>query len=142
MKIDGLPVENGKGILTLHINNRDAKLGKGNDPGGCAAARCAIREKLCDECLVHISVTFLKKGKVWYRYATPESLQREMIALDRDGKFIPGDHTLRPMSPGYVARHGSRQGSSTNDSNKRGAGKKRRHYTVTKGVREFHGSKA
>ena len=115
MEIDGLPVRNGAKKYILHINEADIRLGKGLDPGGCAAARAAIREGYCDFARIHVSVTYMRKKewKYWVRLETPESLQRELIALDRNGEFVEGEHILRPVRQSHREREGMRQGSST-----------------------------
>jgi hypothetical protein len=136
MEIDGLPVKNGTKKVTLHINQSDVRDGKGLDPGGCAAARCAIREGF-SQARVHVHVTYLRKEgwKYWLRLETPESLQRELISLDRNGEFIPGDHVLRPPRPSKAT--GKRQGSNVPDKPRKLRKKRPRPYHVTKKVREF-----
>jgi hypothetical protein len=140
MEIAGLPVRNGMKQIKLNITKDDVKKGKGLDPGACAAAVCLIREGYADYARVHISVTYFRKSdwKYWYRLETPESLQRELISLDRNGEFVPSEHILRPIRPSHQSS-GHRQGGPTvSGQTKTKLNKKRpRPYHVTKKVREF-----
>jgi hypothetical protein len=42
---------------------------------------------------------YLIKGKKATRYILPASTQKEIIAFDRGGKFMPGTYTLQAPSP-------------------------------------------
>lgn len=100
MEINGKPVLNGKKRWMLSIDQVDIKGGRNKDPGGCAAARAILREhKEIKSVRVHIGRIFVEHEKHWERFQTPESLRSEVVAFDRGGSFMPGTHTIRPLSP-------------------------------------------
>jgi hypothetical protein len=137
MKINGLKVADARGSVSLHITPQDIAKGNTKDPGGCAAARCIMREvPECVEARVHLGRTYIKTKDKWLRYQTPESLRSEIIAFDRGGQFEPGVYVLRPMAP--ANRLGKQQGSKKNQTNpkrERNTRKRRVNHTVT-GVRQ------
>jgi hypothetical protein len=115
MEINGKPVVNGKTKLVVHITQRDITQAKAKDPGGCAAARAIVREGLCKQARVHLDRTYLENETAWVRYRTPTSLRNEIIAIDRGGAFMPGEHELKVLSKSAQAKFGKRQGSTTGD---------------------------
>jgi len=110
MRIAGLPVVDAPKKLTIKVTAGDVQKGKTKDPGSCAAAQALLREKDCTEARVHLGRTYLKMGKKWLRFQTPESLRSEVISFDRGAAFQPGEYTFTPMSP--ACRFGSRTGSA------------------------------
>ncbi len=105
MQINGQDVFDATQPLMINITDQDIAKGKGKDPGACAAAMAAIRSLKATKARVHLSRTYIEldpkvlgikssKEKVWIRYQTPISLTKEMIALDRGGKFEKGAHKL------------------------------------------------
>jgi|SRR5882672_9679450 len=105
MQIAGQDVYDATQPLMINITKQDIINGKGKDPGACAAAMAAMRSLGATKARVHLSRTYIeldpsamgiksRKSKVWMRYQTPISLAKEMIALDRGGKFEPGAHRL------------------------------------------------
>lgn len=137
--IYGRPVVNGKRKIALHISAADVKNGKNKAPGACAAAMALMREvPNCIKARVHLGRTYiLKDDDQWYRYKTPEALQREIVAFDKGGKFEPGEYELRPMSPSEMIPIKKKvAGSETNRRGPKGAPNKQpRKFHVTKGVR-------
>lgn len=110
MKIAGLPVVDATKRLTIKITESDIEKGNTKDPGKCAAAQALLREKDCSEARVHLGRTYLKIGKKWLRFHTPESLRGEIISFDRGAAFQIGEYTLSPMQPSHKATgkaHGS-----------------------------------
>ena len=115
MEINGKKVINAKAKLAVHITQRDITQAKAKDPGGCAAARAIVREGLCKQARVHLDRTYLEIEEAWVRYRTPSSLRNEIIAIDRGGAFMPGEHELKVLSKSARAALGKRQGSTTGD---------------------------
>lgn len=117
MEINGKKVINATKNLEIHIQPKDIDSAKTKDPGACAAALALCREYDCSQARVHLSVTYLEYKPHWVRYVTPDSLGREIVAIDRGGQFFPGTHTLKKIPPSYVAKlaGGKRQGSKTGD---------------------------
>lgn len=96
MEINGKKVINGQRGFTLSITKRDIVKGKHKDPGGCAAALALMREnKDINGVRVHIGRIFVEAPNAWIRYKTPSSLRDEIIAFDRGGEFLPGDHQVK-----------------------------------------------
>jgi len=104
MNINGKPVLNGRKKWHLSIDQVDIDGSRRKTPGGCAAARAILRqEKTVKSVRVHIGRTFLEFEDHWERYQTPGSLRAEVIAYDRGGQFMPGEHTIPPLSPSNIA---------------------------------------
>lgn len=126
--IDGLPIIDATESLDLCVNKEDISRSRSKNPAECAAAK-AISRQLHTEVRVHVSRTYVKKGKHWERYNTPQSVAREIISFDRGASFTPGDYTLSPVSESN--RLGTYRGKSS-----KGNGKKRRKpRIVTAGIR-------
>src|SRR5229473_1329182 len=127
MKIAGLPVVDAPKKRTITITESDVEKGNTKDPAKCAAAQALLREKDCTEARVHIGRTYLKIGKKWVRYHTPESLRGEIISFDRGAMFQPGEYTLTPMQPSKKAT-GKAQGSFT--AKKKGTNPRAKYHVV------------
>lgn len=149
MKIDGKPVKNAQRKLIVNITDEDitrALRSRGaRNPGKCAAAQALMREGVCPQARVHLDRTYLDKGDHWERYRTPISLRNEIVAIDRGGRFEPGDHELKLLNPAAMrdTDRGVRQGSAKGDDKdaarkrklRRKLGPKRTNHLLT-GVRE------
>ena len=139
--IGGRPVVNGKRKVLLHISPVDVKKGKNKVPGACAAAIALMREvPNCVKARVHLGRTYiLKDDDQWYRYKTPEALQREIVAFDKGGRFEPGEYELRPMSPSDLIPVRKPEKVMRTETNRSQPGnaphKQPRKFHVTKGVR-------
>jgi len=135
MKINGLPVKDVTRKYVLHITDGDCRNGKNKNPAKCAAALACERELECDEARVHLSRTYIRKGKEWFRLYTPHSLRAEIIAFDRGGSFSPGDYILCPMTSADRAT-GKKQ---RNPDKKAPTGRKKfaRTRHVVLGVRQY-----
>jgi len=135
MNIDGKPVVNAKSQLTISITERDVEKGSKKDPGGCAAALAAIRDTKCTKARVHLDRTYLLIGENWVRFRTPSSLRNEIIAFDRGGQFMPGNHELKKLRSTRVTT-GKRQGGPSNNQRPRKSRKFARKVRRIEGVRE------
>jgi len=133
--IEGLPVVNAKRPVMLHVTPQDIKTARKFSPGNCAVAKACMREWKVKEARVHLSRIYVRcNEKNWVRYFTPRPMRSEMIAYDRGGEFLPSVYTVKPVSASR--RTGKRQGTNTDKNNKsRELRKKRKPYTVVKGVR-------
>ena len=136
MKINGLPVVDGKRKIKIKVSEADVKRGNVKDPATCAAAKALLRRvRGCSQVRVHIARTYLKVGNTWLRFHTPQSLRSEIVAFDRGAPFQPGEYVLTPMRPSHRSS-GKRQGSKP--VKRRG---KPRPYHRTIGVREWGANK-
>jgi hypothetical protein len=133
--IEGLPVINAKKPLMLNITPEDIKAARKHSPGNCAVAKACMREWKVKEVRVHLSRIYIRcNEKNWVRYHTPIPMRNEIISYDRGGEFMPSVFTVKPVSPSR--RTGKRQGSSAGDVGRTHNNKKKRKpYTVVKGVR-------
>lgn len=117
--------------IELEVTLADIRKAKPLDPTCCAVAQALKRQGFC-QAIVMRSTTYINMGSLaspsWIRFATPNSLQRELIALDRGGRFEPGDYTINPHSP--ARRLGAKPWRSR--------GKKRRHskHHITTNIRQ------
>ena len=139
MEINGRKIVNGTKKVVIHVTKDDIKGGSTKDPGGCAAARAAIREGYCVEARVHKGRTYLlptPDSKVWLRLQTPMSLNRELTAFDRGGRFVESEHILTPLCAAHRARFGKKLSHSP-DKPRRLQKKRPRPYHITKDVRKF-----
>ena len=113
-----LAKKDAKKPLQLEITKQDIVRAKPLDPENCAAA-CALKRQGFAEAVVMRSVTYVNRGSKespdWIRFATPISLAREIVALDRGGRVEPGDFILKPFGTHRQlgARAWQERGSST-----------------------------
>lgn len=128
--LEGFPVKDAKKPIVLHITKSDITKGAKKNPEACAAALACEREYHIDEARVHLSRTYLRKGKKWTRYMTPKALRTEIVAFDRGGTFEPGDYVL--ANPNPAKKLGAKM---SNSPNKSGNAKKRLHPTIVSDVR-------
>ena len=133
--IEGLPVINAKRPIMLHVTPQDIKTARKYSPGNCAVAKACMREWKVKEARVHLSRIYVRcNEKNWVRYFTPRPMRSEIIAYDRGGEFLPSVYSVKPVSASK--RTGKRQGTNTDKNAKTPAlRKKRKPYTVVKGVR-------
>ncbi len=97
MRINGYAVQDAKRKMVIHVTDYDVREGAKKNSNACAAARAIMRESGCDLAKVHANRTYIKRGTKWYRYQTPNSLTKEIVAFDRGGTFEPGEYTLIPL---------------------------------------------
>jgi hypothetical protein len=137
--IGGKPVINARKRLRVRITAKDVQTAKTRDPGACAAAKALIRTVPgCVAARVHLGRTYILTNKGnWSRYKTPDALRSEIVALDRGGKFEPGDYELRPLPPSAMfPKSRAKSGSDTNrNKNASSPTKRPRKLHVMTGVR-------
>jgi hypothetical protein len=129
---DGLPIISATKPVTIIITASDCRLGKVKEPESCAAAKAALRLKGCTEARVHLGRTYLKIGRKWLKYMTPDSLRSEIVAFDRGGSFSPGEYTLRPIPDSIRLMEG--KAKSFGAPKKGRPGYHRKHHVIS-GVR-------
>lgn len=84
--------------LKFEITPSDIKKAKAKDPLGCAAALALRRECHTTAVCVMRARTYIKRQNYWVRYITPVSLAREVIVIDRNGQFEPGNFKIKAPS--------------------------------------------
>lgn len=126
----GLPLIDATKDLEICVTKSDVSRSRKNDPSNCAAAN-SLKRVLETEVEVHISRTYVKEGKKWVRYITPQSVQREITSFDRGSSFEPGEYNLK--APSKACRLGSSR--STGERTGEGTSNKPK-YHITANIRE------
>lgn len=85
--------------VEISVSGKDCKEAKRLDPTECALAHAAKRELHADAVIIGMSTSYIIKGKQAFRYATPESVSREIISFDRHQDFSPGEYYLTVKAP-------------------------------------------
>jgi hypothetical protein len=85
--------------LILEVNAADLKAGVKKDPAHCVFANCAVRQLNADEALVFRTRAYIRFGKRWKRYIVSQSIQQELIVLDRGGMPEGGKFLLKAPPP-------------------------------------------
>ena len=118
--IAGKPVITATTKMILDITDSDIKKGKVRDPGACPAAVCIMRTvPTAIGARVHLGRTYIEFQDMWVRLKTSGSLRDEIVAVDRDGKMVPGRHELIPLCPSERHKYGKRQGTDGNGKKKK-----------------------
>lgn len=127
MKINGLPVKDGKSSIDLVVTTGDVKRSTAKDPTNCVAARACRRALGASEARVHVGRTYIRFNGHWERYHTSPALRAEIVSFDRGGKFEPGTYRLIKIQPS--------QGKDRRWGKRTNKGKKRGKYHVLTNVR-------
>jgi hypothetical protein len=85
--------------IEVSVNPKDCKEATKLDPTNCALARAAKRELHADGVIIGMSSSYIIRGTEAIRFATPESVRREIVSFDRHADFAPGDYHLPPKAP-------------------------------------------
>ena len=85
--------------IEVSVNKRDCDEAKRLNPAECALAKAARRELKADGAVIGISSSYVIKGDKAIRFATPESVRREIVSFDRHQDFARGTYHLPPKSP-------------------------------------------
>ena len=85
--------------VEISVEPRDCKDGRKLMPTECALARAARRELKADAVIIGMSTSYIIRGNTAIRFATPESVAREIVSFDRNQDFAPGDYYLTVKAP-------------------------------------------
>jgi len=85
--------------VDVSVCKADIVSSKSLDPTNCAMARAIKREHRADAAIIGLSSSYIINGDKAIRFATPQSVQREIVSFDRGHDFEPGDYYLTPKSP-------------------------------------------
>lgn len=85
--------------VEISVEAKDCKDGKKLNPSECALARAAKRELHADAVIIGITSSYVIKGTTAIRFATPETVAREIVSFDRNQDFAPGNYHLAVKSP-------------------------------------------
>jgi hypothetical protein len=118
--------------LDIEVLSKDINSSSVRNHKACAFAAACKRAKQVDGCIIAIKVAYLIKDGKATRYSVPESLSREIVAFDRDGKFGAGKYRLiRPIRKlGDPAARGSEKRSKP--------GRKVEYRHITSAIRSMN----
>jgi hypothetical protein len=97
MKIDGYPVVDPRRPAVVNVTAGDVKKAVPKNWASCAVAIACQRQPGVAEAVVHLTRTYIRKGKKWERYFTPKKVREALLTFDKSGKFNPGEYTLTPL---------------------------------------------
>ena len=123
--------------VEISVNRRDCKEAKRLNPSECALARAGRRELKSDGVIIGLASSYVIRGTEAIRFATPQSVQREMVSFDRHQDFAPGEYYLAPKTPSQrlgVAYHKKSNGGGKNKTARRKVHHSARVRVVPKGV--------
>lgn len=129
--LEGLPIEDADHGYVLEIKKNDILGASKADASNCAAAR-ALKRCLGAEARVYLTRTYIKVGKKWQRFITPEAISREITAFDRGAQFEPGEYILNPPAPTQKLTYRAKPTGPKKDK-----GKPSRAHHVTASVRKM-----
>ena len=125
-------VQDAPRTIRVQVSRDDVKSSRLKDHTGCAMAEACKRQLPIDGVVVSRSIVYLIKGKKALRYILPEAVQKEIVAFDRGGKFMPGAYTLQAPSP--YQRLGVKHSNKTTQDGSRGQRSPARRVQI-KGIR-------
>lgn len=118
-----------KQAVEVTVETQDCRGAKRLNPSECALARAARREfKDIDGAIIGMATSYIIRGQEAIRFATPESVRREIVSFDRHDDFAPGEYYLTPKSP--TARLGEDHRRRTSSSNPDKVVKRKVHNSV------------
>lgn len=85
--------------VEISVEPRDCRDGRKLMPTECALARAARRELKADSVIIGMSTSYVIRGNTAIRFATPQSVAREIVSFDRNQDFAPGDYHLAVKAP-------------------------------------------
>lgn len=80
--------------LLIEVRADDVALASKKSPQSCAFARACMRTQMADAAFFFRSTAWLEKDGVLTRYMLPVSMQKEIVAFDRNRTMEPGLYQL------------------------------------------------
>src|SRR5262245_20191935 len=90
----GLKMMDARGNLPLTVRDGDILLASEGDPGNCAYARACKREHGVVAAYFFRTAAWLQYRDRMVRYVLPPSMQKEIVAFDRNKTMAPGQYCL------------------------------------------------
>jgi len=118
--------------IVVEVTDSDSKSKAVRNHKECAFAHACKRERVAEATIISRKISYLINGDTATRFATPESLAREIVAFDRNAKFEPGIYNLRRPSPTEKLNSGRGYSQKTNSHSK----SPKRFYHTTDNIRE------
>jgi hypothetical protein len=111
--------------MEVTVNAKDCKEAQSMNPTDCALARAAKREMKADGVIIGMASSYVIHGNKAIRFATPVSVQREIVSFDRSHDFATGSYTLPPKPP--TARFGESHDKRDKTGGKNKSARRVRH---------------
>ncbi len=80
--------------INVEVIHQDTNSKAVKNHKACAFAEACKRSKPIDGAVIAVRTAYLIKGRQATRYLIPESLSREIVAFDRNGRFASGEYYL------------------------------------------------
>lgn len=121
--------------VKVTVTRGDVAWSEKRNGNACVMAKACERSLHVDGALVNRTRAFLIRGNTALRYGLTQRTQREIVAFDRGGQFMPGDYYLTRLIGSEAI------GAKRTQTKKRGNLKtRRRHWLVTEGIRALRGA--
>lgn len=88
--------------VLVDVLPRDCTEGKKLQTDECALARAAKRQFKADGVAIRLSDSFIVNGDTAIRFATPDTVKRELVSFDRHKDFAAGMYRLSPARPEWA----------------------------------------
>lgn len=95
----GLDLEDATESAVLNLTLQDIKQAKVKNFRFCAFARAAKRQYGCKQAYFFRQTAWFEYKDKMVRYRLPGTVQREIVAFDRDGGMMPGEYKISPVNP-------------------------------------------
>lgn len=97
--LEGKPIKESQGALTLVVTKRDVITSRRKDPEQCAIARCVIRTQPAIGVRVGKRIALLEYDDHFERYSVAAMTRTMVEGFDKTGTFVTGKYTLLPPAP-------------------------------------------
>jgi hypothetical protein len=91
-------VKDAKANVKVVVSKKDSIDGKKKQASECAMAKAVCRQFKADGAIIGLGFSYIIKKNTAIRFATPASVQREIISFDRHHDFESGNYNLIKVS--------------------------------------------
>lgn len=93
-KEKGLQMADARDPLKLEVTAADISRAEKKSPGNCGFAQACRRQYRADAAYFFRTTAWVQFGRTMLRYMLPMSMQKELLAFDRNGTMEPGEYQL------------------------------------------------
>lgn len=106
--------------IVVEVGHADRNRAVPHDPTCCAMAIATKRQYEADGVWIGLTRSYVRFGTHLFRFATPQSLAREIVAFDRHEDFASGTYRLSCIGANTTQRLGSQhtRTSGNNDGSR------------------------
>lgn len=131
---DVVSISDGTKNIAIEVTPDEAKAGKPLDHHNCPYAIACKRALNLRGAIIMRSVAYLVQGTHATRYIIPNSVNRELVSLDRGAYFAPGVYRLNRPWAGNTLKSKAKQ--KPQKTKRRGSGRKKAvPNSYVKGIR-------